>query len=175
MEAVPKPVVVTSWYDSGKRLEPEDATKEGKLRALKAEGAATIARRETAAKEGKPKDQISKEAALIEQRLSGREWANPTDDTGRPYVRSLQSDLMIHLPAYVQNYLFATATEASLWDAATKAMDDPVGNAKLGPWLRDNLVVPVSTEDSFPDQLAEFTGQSDFTAPLAEYLRSKVD
>ena len=62
-------------------------------------------------------DQISKEAALIEQRLSGREWPNPTD-AGRPYVRSLQSDLMIHLPAYVQNYLFATATEASLWDAA---------------------------------------------------------
>jgi hypothetical protein len=113
---------------------------------------------------------IAQEAAATEARLNGRSWETPKNANGMPYVRSLQSGLMLHYPAYVQNYLFATATEATLWEAATKAMGNPVGNAQLGPWLRDQLIEPVSLEIGFQAQLAAISGQSDPTSALAAYL-----
>lgn len=115
-------------------------------------------------------EEVVREAAALERRLNGQEWSTPTDSSGTPYVRSLQSDLMLHLPGYVQNYLFATATEATLWKAANEAIADPIGNAKLGSWLRDNLVVPVSTTTTFREQLSSLSGNSDYTAALATYL-----
>jgi len=78
---------------------------------------------------------------------------------------------MLHYPAYVQNYLFATATEATLWEAATASMGDPVGNAQLGPWLRDQLIRPVSLEQSFQAQLTTISGHEDSTLALAKYLK----
>ncbi|MEC7385737.1 MAG: hypothetical protein VYB14_06065 [Planctomycetota bacterium] len=118
-------------------------------------------------------EEVIREAAALERRLNGQTWNTPTDPSGTPYVRSLQSDLMLHLPGYVQNYLFATATEATLWKVANEAIDDPIGNAKLGEWLRDNLVVPVSTTTTFKEQLSALSGTSDLTAALASYLSER--
>ena len=117
--------------------------------------------------------EVVSEAAALEQRLNGHSWSNPTDTDGVPYVRSLQSDLMLHLPGYVQNYLFATATEATLWEAANAAMENPTGNAKLGSWLQDNLVTPVSTSTTFSEQLSVMSGNADYTEALATYLASR--
>ena len=117
--------------------------------------------------------EVVREAAALERRLNGQTWSTPEDSSGIPYVRSLQSDLMLHLPGYVQNYLFATATEATLWKAANEAIDDPIGNAKLGTWLRDNLVVPVSTTTTFKEQLSALSGGGDYTAALADYLSER--
>jgi hypothetical protein len=115
---------------------------------------------------------IAKESAALEARLNGRKWETPKNADGMPYVRALQSGLMLHYPAYVQNYLFATATEATLAEAAAKVMGNPVGNAQVGPWLRENLVHPVSLENSFEVQLAILGGDSNPTAALKRYLSS---
>jgi len=116
--------------------------------------------------------QISREAAALETQLNGRDWETPKNANGMPYVSALQSGLMLHYPAYVQNYLYATATEATLTEAANKAMGNPVGNAQLGPWLRDNLIIPVSTEQSIENQLAILSGHKNPTKALKSYLES---
>lgn len=113
---------------------------------------------------------IAQETADLEARLKGRTWETPKNAEGMPYVRALQSGLMLHYPAYVQNYLFATATEATLAEAAEKVMGNPVGNAHFGPWLRKNLIEPVSLEQGFEAQLAILSGETNPTAALKRYL-----
>jgi hypothetical protein len=71
----------------------------------------------------------------------------------------------------VQNYLYAYPTEATLWEAAEKAVGAPlIGNEALGPWLREQLVVPVSTGTSFEDQLKTLSGDESSTAALSRFL-----
>jgi hypothetical protein len=116
---------------------------------------------------------ISREAAALEAQLNGRKWETPKNSAGMPYVSALQSGLMLHYPAYVQNYLYAAATEATLTEAANKAMGNPVGNAQLGPWLRDNLIIPVSTKESIENQLAILSGHQNPTEALRSYLATQ--
>ena len=110
---------------------------------------------------------ISAELAAQEQALRGAHFAAPAGD-GMAYTSFLQSGLMLNYPAYVQNFLFSSATEARLWEAATQAVGHPVKNPKLGPWVVD-LVHSVGPEASFEQRLDELSGE-DRTAALERYL-----
>ncbi len=114
---------------------------------------------------------VAKEAAALEKTLRAHSWDAPVTEEGLAWTSFLGSSLMLNFPAYVQNYLYAYPTEATLWEAAEKAVGAPlIGNEKLGPWLRDQLVVPVSTGTSFEDQLKTLSGGDASTAALARFL-----
>ncbi|MCP4806441.1 MAG: hypothetical protein GY913_22070 [Proteobacteria bacterium] len=110
---------------------------------------------------------ISAELAVQEKALRG--WASDPPSGDLAYTSFLQSGLMLNYPAYVQNFLFASATEARLWDAATSAVGDPVANPKLGPWLADEVVHKVTATHSLAERLDELDPNGP-TAALAAYL-----
>ncbi len=115
---------------------------------------------------------IARDAAVLEKSLRARSWDAPVTEEGLTWTSFLESSLMLNFPAYVQNYLFAYPTEAALWEAAEKAVGTPlIGNEKLGPWLQEQLVAPVSTGTSFEAQLKALSGGEDPTAALARFLQ----
>ena len=78
---------------------------------------------------------------------------------------------MLHFPGYVQNYLFATTTEALLWQTLESKFGVVTGNPEIGPWMVKELVHPVSTETSFPERLGEIAAVPDRSAALGRYLK----
>ncbi|HJN73770.1 MAG TPA: hypothetical protein QGF58_07555 [Myxococcota bacterium] len=109
---------------------------------------------------------ISAQLAGQERALRGEHFDAPPGDIA--YTSFLQSGLMLNYPAYVQNFLFSSATEARLWEAATEAVGHPVANPKLGPWVVD-LVHSVGPGKSFEQRLDELSG-GDRTDALQRYL-----
>ncbi len=89
--------------------------------------------------------------------------------SGADYDPSLLSGLLWHYPAYSSNYLFAYLTEARLWDGVRTAIGEPVGNARLGPFLVDSMVRQPATQ-SFEARLAAIS-PGDGAAALSAYLR----
>jgi hypothetical protein len=114
---------------------------------------------------------VAKEAAALEKTLRARSWDAPVSENGLTWTSFLGSSLMLNFPAYVQNYLYAYPTEATLWEAAENAVGAPlIGNEALGSWLREQLVVPVSTGTSFEDQLKTLSSDESSTAALSRFL-----
>ena len=116
---------------------------------------------------------VATEAASLEAQLNGFTWESPTSSEGVPYSGLLQSGLMLHYPGYIQNYLFASATEQTLFKVITEAVGEPVGNHMVGPWLREHLVGPVSRGQSFPAVLAELAEEESPIAALAEWFAAE--
>ena len=114
--------------------------------------------------------QIARDGAALEKTLRGWSFEPPSSDSGVPATSFLQSGLMWHYPGYVQNFLSAAVTEAILWDALTQAVGDPVANPEVGPWLRDNVVLPVSKGQSFHARLDELSGGAQRSAALRSLL-----
>ena len=110
---------------------------------------------------------MSAELAEQERELRGWGFSAPAGDIA--YTSFLQSGLMLNYPAYVQNFLFASVTEARLWKAATAAVGDPVANPKLGPWLADEVVHKVGATTSMADRLDALDPGAP-TAALEAYL-----
>lgn len=108
-------------------------------------------------------------AELAEQEKALRGWSDLPETDELAYTSFLQSGLMLNYPAYVQNFLFASATEARLWKAATAAVGDPVANPKLGPWLTDEVVHKVSGTTTLRQRLDELD-PGEPTAALSAYL-----
>ncbi len=114
---------------------------------------------------------LAREAADLERSLRGWSWAAPVTAEGLAWTSFLESSLMLNFPGYVQNYLFAYPTEATLWEVVAAAVGEPViGNAKVGPWIQAELVGPVSTGTSFEDRLVELAGNESTTAALSRFL-----
>ena len=113
---------------------------------------------------------LSAEATRYEKEISGRTWDYPSNSRGLPYTRSFQSGLMLHYPAYVQNFLLATETSAILWSALEEAVDNPLANPQTGAWFRRELVEPVSLVKSFESRLLELAGESTTEQILTAYL-----
>jgi len=107
---------------------------------------------------------ITAELAEQERALRGGDFAVPSKD----YTSFLQSGLMLNYPAYVQNFLFSSATEARLWEVVTEAVGHPVANPAVGPWLIE-LVHSVGPSRTFEQRLDELAG-SDRTDALKRYL-----
>lgn len=106
-------------------------------------------------------------AAGLRHEIQGGPEA-PKATNGIVYDASLWSSLLWNDPAYSQNYLYAYSTEAWMWEGVTKQVGDPVGNPKVGPFVRDHIVqVPAGTP--FPDRLAALTPTTRADA-LAAYL-----
>ena len=116
--------------------------------------------------------ELSRASAAIETELLGITWGPPLGSNGNAYPKFLQSSLMLHYPAYVQNYLFATTTEATLWHVVSEAIGEPVGNPEVGPWLIRELINPVSAGTSFEARLEELSGDASATAALSQWLSS---
>lgn len=117
----------------------------------------------------RPGDWAAISAALAEQEreLRGAHFVPPPSED-LAYTSFLQSGLMLNYPAYVQNFLFSSTTEARLWEAATEAVGHPVANPKLGPWLVD-FVHAVGPDQSFEQRLDELSG-GERTDALERYL-----
>lgn len=114
---------------------------------------------------------VAREAAVSEKALRARRWDAPVTEEGLTWTSFLGSSLMLNFPAYVQNYLFAYPAEAALWEAAEKAVGKPlIGNDKVGPWLQQELVVPVSTGVPFEERLKQLSGGEPSTAALSRFL-----
>lgn len=113
---------------------------------------------------------IARAAASTRARLTGAPM--PPESAGQVYDPALLSSLLWNYPAYSQNYLFAYLTEAWLYAGVKKAVGEPVGNPKVGPYLQENLVrAPATTP--FPDRLSAFAG-TDRSTPLRDYLRDST-
>jgi len=115
--------------------------------------------------------ELSRASATIETELLGISWSPPEGSDGNSYPKFLQSSLMLHYPAYIQNYLFATTTEATLWKLVSEAIGDPVGNPEVGPWFVRELITPVSLGASFEERLAELAEGRSVTEALSQWLR----
>ncbi len=114
---------------------------------------------------------VAREAAALEKEMRSRSWDAPVTEAGLAWTSFLGSSLMLNFPAYVQNYLYAYPTEATLWEAAVKAVGEPIiGNEKVGPWLATELVAPISTGTPFETRLQELSGGEATTAALARFL-----
>ncbi|MCB9761250.1 MAG: hypothetical protein H6739_15520 [Alphaproteobacteria bacterium] len=109
-------------------------------------------------------------AAAREKALRAWPYDGPKSSDGHLWSSSYQSGLMLNYPGYVQNFLFASATEATLWEVLSAQVGDPVGNPKVGPWLVENLVHTVNPTDSFSDRLKALSGDAPRTAALARYV-----
>lgn len=90
--------------------------------------------------------------------------------SGLTYDNALLSGILWTYPAYSQNYLFSAMTEAWMWEAVTAKVGDPVGNAKVGPLLRESLV-RAELGSTFPDRLGILL-PGDRAAPLKRYLEA---
>jgi hypothetical protein len=117
--------------------------------------------------------ELARASATIETALSGQTWSPPVGSNGNPYPKFLQSSLMLHYPAYVQNYLFATTTEATLWHLVSEAIGEPAGNPEVGDWFVRELITPVSLGISFESRLAELSGGATATEALSQWLLSE--
>ncbi len=114
--------------------------------------------------------ELSRASATLEADLLGLSWGPPVGSDGNVYPKYLQSSLMLHYPAYVQNYLFATTTEATLWKLVSDAIGEPMGNPEVGPWFVRELITPVSLGTSFEARLDELAGGAPTTEALALWL-----
>ena len=117
--------------------------------------------------------ELCRASAAIEAELIGTSWEPPTDTNGNAYPKYLQSSLMLHYPAYIQSYLFATTTEATLWHVVSEAIGEPVGNPEVGPWLTRELINPVSLGTPFEDRLRELSGGAAATEALSQWLSTE--
>ena len=114
---------------------------------------------------------ISRFAAETRNKLAGTPIETPLE-SGLTYDTALLSGILWTYPAYSQNYLFSALTEAWMWEAVTAQVGDPIGNAKVGPLLREKLV-RADLGTPFPDRLnAMLPGHR--TAPLKRYLQKAV-
>ena len=110
-------------------------------------------------------DAICRFAASERQALTGSPPAPATED-GRVYDSALLSAILWTYPAYSQNYLFSAMTEAWMWEAITKTLGNPIGNPKVGPLLKTQLI---QADTDLPTALeAMHTGGR--TAALKSYL-----
>jgi hypothetical protein len=112
---------------------------------------------------------VAEKGAALEKQLRGWSFDAPRNEAGIPTTSFLQSGLMWHYPGYVQNFLSAAVAEAVIWQAMTDAVGDPVANPKVGPWLTDNVVVPVASGEPFAKRLDALAGGSR-SAPLESWL-----
>ncbi len=114
---------------------------------------------------------LSQAAAAREKQLLHHTWAPPTSSDGLIYTGAFQSGLMLHYPAYVQNFLFAATTEALLWQALSQQFTVIHGNPQVGPYLVENLFHPVAMRTSFPEQLKALTAGMDRAEALGAFLQ----
>jgi hypothetical protein len=112
-------------------------------------------------------DGALKLAAETRSALTGSPPA-PVSAEGRTWDPALFAGLLWHYPAYAQNYLFAYMAEAQLWQGVSAAVGEPVGNAKVGPFVVEKVVRAQATL-AMPERLAAIT-PGERTAPLRAYL-----
>jgi hypothetical protein len=112
---------------------------------------------------------LSASLAAQERELRGWGFDGPMGDEVA-WTSFLQSGLMLNYPGYVQNFLYSAATEATLWEAATEAVGDPVANPSLGPWLVSSVVEPVAGGQPFAEVLSGLSGGAKRTAALERSL-----
>lgn len=115
---------------------------------------------------------ITRFAAAARVKLTGAPSA-PVLDSGLTYDPALLSTIVWTYPAYSQNFIFATMTEAWMWEVITAQVGDPIGNPAVGPFIRDQLIRgEIST--TLVDRLtANHAG--DRRAPLRRYLERAVE
>jgi hypothetical protein len=114
---------------------------------------------------------LSKAAAARDKQLLHHAWSPPTATDGLAYTGAFQSGLMLHYPAYVQNFLFAATTEALLWQALEQEFTVIHDNPRVGPYLVENLFHPVALTTSFPEQLELLTAGLDRAEALGRFLQ----
>lgn len=95
--------------------------------------------------------------------------APPSAENGLHFSEDLLSPIIWNYPAYSQNYLFAYLTEAALDQAVTAQVGAPVGNAKVGPLLVEELVNAPVTE-SFREGLVGLLRSDDLAGTLKDDL-----
>lgn len=109
-------------------------------------------------------------AAALEKDLRGWSFELPTTGGGLPWSGLVQSGLMLNYPAYVQNFLYASVTEAILWESLVREVGDPVANPRTVPWLQERVITPVNAGRPFPEVLSELSQGRPRTAALAAEL-----
>jgi hypothetical protein len=114
---------------------------------------------------------ITSFAAQTRHTVAGTPVEGPLDN-GLTYDNALLSSILWTYPAYSQNFLFSALTEAWMWEAVTAQIGDPIGNAKVGPLLREKLV-RAELGTPFPERLSALL-PGDRSAPLKRYLEAAV-
>ncbi len=114
---------------------------------------------------------LSEATAAGDKQLLHHAWSPPTATNGLVYTGAFQSGLMLHYPAYVQNFLFAATTEALLWQVLEQEFTVIQDNPRVGPWLVENLFHPVALATSFPEQLDVLTTGLDRAEALRRFLQ----
>ena len=97
----------------------------------------------------------------------------PTLKSGITYDASLLSTILWTFPAYSQNYMFSTLTEAWMWEGVAGQIDNPIGNPDVGPLIRSKLIRGEISETLSERLSALHPG--DRTAPLRRYLERAVN
>jgi len=114
---------------------------------------------------------LTQSAATLEKVIRGWRWDAPSDSEGRAYSSYLESGIMLNYPGYVQNFLYQQAVSATLFDATSKAVGEPVGNTKVAGWLTTELINKVGPTMTFEQRLGELSGGEAPTAALKRYLQ----
>lgn len=94
----------------------------------------------------------------------------PTDERGLRYDPSLLSGLTWVYPAYSANFLYAYATECQLFEAVYSQLGDPVGNAAVGPLLKERII-QADPSVPIPQHLATLLPAQSQTAALQRYFK----
>ena len=111
---------------------------------------------------------LTRYAAELRAELTGLPMP-PADERGLTYDTALLSSLTWNYPGYSQNFLYAYATEATLFEAIVDSVGDPVANTKVGPFLQEKLIQADPTT-SIPMRLKNMLPEQAQTDALQRYL-----
>ncbi|MFT5685165.1 MAG: hypothetical protein ACI8RZ_006114, partial [Myxococcota bacterium] len=92
-----------------------------------------------------------------------------TDERGLTFDTALLSSLAWNYPGYSQNFLYAYATEATLFESIVANVGEPVNNAKVGPYLQEKLI-QADPGTPIPSRLKEMLPGQSQTDALKRYL-----
>ncbi len=100
---------------------------------------------------------LTRYAAELRAELTGLPVPG-TNERGLTFDTALLSSLTWNYPGYSQNFLYAYATEATLFEGIVASVGEPVANSKVGPHLQENLIqadpgtpMPVRIRKMLPD------------------------
>lgn len=111
---------------------------------------------------------LTRYAAELRAELTGLPMP-PTDERGLIYDNALLSSLSWNYPGYSQNFLYAYATEATLFESIVANVGEPVANPKVGPFLQANLI-QADPATSIPERLKSMMPDQSQTDALQRYL-----
>ncbi len=111
---------------------------------------------------------LTRYAAEIRSELTGLPLP-ATDERGLTFDSSLLSSLTWNYPGYSQNFLYAFATETTLFEGIVANVGDPVANPAVGPFLQEKLI-QASPGTPIPERIKAMLPEQPQTDALKRYL-----